>query len=274
MALENFIPEIWSARLLETLKEAHVMANVVNRDYEGEISGFGDTVRINSIGNVAIKDYAKNTDMDAAETLDDAQTILLIDQQKYFNFQIDDIDKAQQNPKVMDAAMREAGYGLARAADLYVAGLHGDAGSEVTDAAMDEDTVYDTIAKTAEKLDENNVPREGRFYVVPPFMAKYMTLAEILTTAGSVDANDVNRNGFVGRLLGFDIYMSNNLTKVSDDTMALAGTRKAISYAEQIMDMEGYRPEKRFADAMKGLHVYGAKVVYPNALVRVKIKEA
>jgi len=118
MTLSNFIPNVWSARLLETLNKAHVYANLANRDYEGEIGALGDTVKINSIGRVTIGAYTKNTDISAAETLTDAQTTLTIDTAKYFNFQVDDIDKVQTKPKVMDAAMRDAGWGVADAIDV------------------------------------------------------------------------------------------------------------------------------------------------------------
>ena len=113
MSLNNFIPAVWSAQLLTDLQKSLVYANLCNRDYEGEIRAFGDQVKINSIGDVTIGSYTKNTDISAAETLTDAQRILIINQAKYFNFQIDDIDKAQQTPKVMSAAMQKAAYGLA-----------------------------------------------------------------------------------------------------------------------------------------------------------------
>src|ERR1044071_3169188 len=113
MSLNNFIATIWAARLLMNLNKAHVYAQdgVVNRDYEGDITGGGDTVKINSIGRVTIGSYTKNTNIGDPETLTDAQRSLLIDQQKYFNFQVDDVDKAQAKPSVMDEAMKEAGYG-------------------------------------------------------------------------------------------------------------------------------------------------------------------
>ena len=123
MALDSFIPEIWSARLLYNLNKTLVYGqeSVINRDYEGEIKNYGDTVRITGIGRVTVGDYTKNANMDEAETLTDAQTTLTIDQAKYFNFQIDDIDKVQQYPKLMDAAMQESAYALANAADQFIA---------------------------------------------------------------------------------------------------------------------------------------------------------
>jgi len=272
MSLDNFIPQVWSARLLETLQKAHVFANVVNTDYEGEISSYGDTVKINTIGKISVGDYTKNDPMGEPEELDDAQTILKVDQAKYFHFFVDDIDQAQQKPKVMDAAMQEAGYSLADEADKHIADFHSEAGAEVEKDMSNHDDIYDVIAETGEELDKKNVPREGRWLVIPPFANTSMVIAGIMETAGSIDANQLNQDGYVGRLLGFNIWMSNNLKEDGSYTCAMAGTRKAISYAEQILQTEAYRPEKRFADAVKGLHVYGAKVIYPNALVRVKIQ--
>lgn len=275
MSLNNFIPVLWSARLLNTLNNAHVFANVVNTDYEGEISAQGDQVKINSIGEVTISDYTKNSNLSDPEALDAVQTILEIDQAKSFNFQVDDIDAAQQKPKVMDSAMQEAGWGLANEADKLIAGFYTSAHAEVEkDKIVDDEpeNTYEVLAEAAEKLDEKNVPREGRWVVVPPFFNAGMVLAGLMETAGSASAEFEKANGYLTRLLGFDIWVSNNLTVSGGYTYGMAGSRKAISYAEQILDIEAYRPEKRFANAVKGLHVYGAKVVYPNALVRLKIK--
>ena len=275
MSLNNFIPTLWSARLYETLKNAHVFANVVNRDYEGEISSYGDSVKINSIGSISVGDYAKNGTI-SLQQLNSAQTTLEINQAKYFNFMVDDIDKAQSNPKVMDGAMQEAGYALADTADSYLAQFQSDASNTVTDITIDTnpENTYDVLADAALALDEANVPREGRFAVVPPFFVKGMVLAGIMETAGAISAEQEKQNGYVSRLLGFDIWTSNNLEVVGSDTVGIAGTRKAISYAEQVLDMEAYRPENRFADAVKGLHVYGGKVVYPDALVRLVLRNA
>ena len=267
---------VWNARIYNTLKNAHVFGNVVNRDYEGDISSQGDSVKINSIGAVSVNDYTKYSSIDDPEQLDSAQTILVIDQAKYFNFQVDDVDKAQANVALMDAAMEEAGFALAAQADDLIAGFHDKAHAEVEDLTLktNPENVYDILAEAAEALDQENVPREGRWAVVPPFVNKAIVLSGLMETAGSIDANEINANGYVTRLLGFDIWMSNNLKVDDTNTMGLAGTRKAISFAEQILSTEAYRPEGHFSDAVKGLHVYGAKVVYPKALVRLKVKDA
>ena len=123
MSVTNFIPTIWSARLLRHLDKKHVYANLLNRDYEGEIKNFGDTVKINQIGDVTIKNYQKSTDIEAPEELSGEQLMLTIDQAKYFNFGIDDVDAAQVNPKLMDKAMMRAAYGMNDVTDRFAASL-------------------------------------------------------------------------------------------------------------------------------------------------------
>ena len=276
MSLDNFIPEVWSARLFVNLKKAHVFPGLVNTDYEGEISNLGDKVRINNIGDITIRDYTKNSNMEAADTLTSAQTELDINQAKYFNFQIDDIDQAQMKPKVMDQAMQDAAYGLADEVDSAVAALYTDAGSTVTEASLTSANILEVLGETSQKLSENNVPQQGRWIVLPPFAINLLVQAEAIGFAsdgsGTIDGEGSYRAGFVDRAFGFDIYMSNNLVEATN-TRALAGTRRAITYAGQINSMEAYRPELRFGNAVKGLLLYGVKVIDSNALVDVSISE-
>lgn len=275
MALDNFIPQIWSARLLLRLTKALIYAQdgVVNRDYEGEIRDAGDTVRINSIGPVSVGNYVKNTNIDDPETLTDAQQTLLIDQSKYFNFQVDDIDRAQQKPKVMDAAMGEAAYGLRDVADQYVAGLHPQIANKIgTDASPKTDlgtagNPYKYLVDLRTLLNENNVPVDGRWVIVPAWFTGLLLLDQKFVQTGSPQAESRLQNGIVGRAAGFTVLESNNVPEDSGAKYKIvAGHPIAWSYAEQIAKVEAYRPEKRFADAVKGLHLYGGKVVRPTAL--------
>src|SRR5690606_10581469 len=277
MALDNFIPQIWSARLLENLRKALVYGQegVVNRDYEGEIRQYGDRVHIHNIGPVTVFDYTKNQDMPAPETLDDERRTLIIDQAKAFNFQVDDIDAAQQNPKVMDAAMREAAYALADAADQYIASHYTEVaasnliGSDADPVEVTVDNAYDLLVDLGVVLDENNVPKSGRFAVLPPWYIGLLLKDQRFVATGAAAAEDRLQNGQVGRAAGFTILESNNVPFVSGDNpnyKVIAGSPIAWSYAEQISKVEAYRPERRFADAVKGLHLYGAKVVRPTAL--------
>lgn len=275
LALDNFIPQLWSAELLVSLKKNLVYGQegVVNRDYQGQITAFGDTVKINSIGGVTIGDYVKNTDMNAPEALSGTQTTLVIDQSKYFNFQVDDVDKAQQNPKVMQQAMIEAAYALRNVADQYIANkMYQGAlsssliGDDTTPAVPTKNDAYDYLVDLGTKLDEQDVPEEGRWIILPPWYYGLLEKDERFTHA-TAQGDDVIRNGVIGRAAGFTIMKSNNTPNTSGTKYKIiAGHKIAFSYAEQVNDVEAYRPERRFADAVKGLHLYGGKVVRPQGL--------
>ena len=273
MAVNEFISEIWSAELLESLKKALVYGQdqVVNRDYEGEIANQGDTVRIRSVSRPTISSYTKNATL-TYETLTDAQRSLLIDQAKSFSFVVDDIDEAQASG-ALDEATTEAAYGLRDTADQYVASLYTGAASanqvgtvSVTTAAL----AYTQLRKLSVKLDEANVPQEGRWCIVPPWYYgllleddKFVRYDASGTTAGL-------RNGIVGQALGFDVMKSNNAVLVTgDDYAVMAGHKSAITYAEQIVETEALRLQTTFGTGVRGLHVYGAKLVRPDAIATV-----
>ena len=282
MALTTFIPELWNARLLNALDKAHVFAGLVNRDYEGEIKKQGDTVHINTIGEVTIGTYTKDTDFTSGpQALTATDSTLVINQAKYFNFAVDDIDTAQAAGDIMDKAMQRAAYGLADAADKYLADQLAAAittanGNQVgtTAVALTKENVYENIVKMKTMLDKANVPTTGRWLVVPPEMVALILQDDRFVKTGGTKAEDTLANGWVARAVGFDIYESNNCnsTNASSTTTytITAGDEGACTYAEQISDTEAYRPEKRFADAVKGLHLYGAKVVDPKRLAGLK----
>ena len=282
MALTTFIPELWNARLLNALDKAHVFAGLVNRDYEGEIKKQGDTVHINTIGEVTIGTYTKDTDFSSGpQALTATDSTLVINQAKYFNFAVDDIDTAQAAGDVMDKAMQRAAYGLADVADKYLADQLAAAittanGNQVgtTAVALTKENVYENIVKMKTILDKANVPTTGRWLVVPPEMVALILQDDRFVKTGGTKAEDTLANGWVARAVGFDIYESNNCnstTASSTTTYTItAGDEGACTYAEQISDTEAYRPEKRFADAVKGLHLYGAKVVDPKRLAGLK----
>lgn len=279
MAIDNFIPEIWAARLLENLRKAHVAANLCNRDYEGDIRRAGDVVHINSFSPITVGTYTKNTDMAAAQTLTGAQTSLAIDQQKYFNFQIDSIDRAQQIPKIMDAAMRDAAYGLRDVADQYILGLYTGApaanmiGTDTAPATTYTvaTEAYNNLVKLATILDENNVPDESRWVVAPPWFLSLLLLDDRFVKLEVDAAGELEMRNLIGYAAGFRVYKSNNIptaTGTGSTTLyhVIAGYDQSITFAEQIVDVQSYVPELRFADAVKGLHVYGAKLVRPATL--------
>lgn len=284
MTLNNFIPTIWSARLLENLNRTMVYGqpHIINRDYEGEISALGDTVKINSIGRVAVGDYAKNSNMTDPETLTDETRSLKIDQSKYFNFQIDDVDKIQQNPKLMNAAMQEAAYALRNVADQFIAGHYVDAantlGDDLTPVVPTKNDAYEYLVDLSVLLDESDVPEQGRFVVVPPWYEGLMLKDDRFVKAGNLPSDQRLLNGIIGQAAGFNVLKSNNVpTGGEEDALnykIIGGHNIAWSFADQAAQVEAYRPESRFADAVKGLHLYGAKVTRGEALAVLSAKRS
>lgn len=277
MAVTNFIPEIWSARLLHNLDKAHVAVNLVNRNYEGEIRDKGDTVTINTIGPVTINDYVKNQDISDPEELTTSDQKLTITQGKYFNFQVDDIDAVQAAGDMMDTAMSRAAYGLNDVADAYLlttmangADVGNVIGSDLA-VALNADNVYAQMVALAQKLNEANVPTEGRSVVVPPCVYSLLLLDDRFVKASDgATANKALLNGEVGSVAGMTVCMSNNVLKEGNTYSITASVKYATTFAEQIVKTEAYRMEKRFADAVKGLHVYGAKVTDAKAIAVLK----
>lgn len=281
MSVTNFIPTIWSAKLLETLDKAHVYGNLVNRDYEGEIKNAGDKVRINTIGPVSIGDYTSNSDMLDPEELSGTQQELVIDQAKYFNFQIDDIDNAQTNPKLLESGVERAGYGLADVSDRFIAGLYTGVaasniiGSDASPIVATKADAYDYLVDLGVMLDEANVPSVGRWVVIPAFYHGLIQKDERFIGTGSANSDVIKRTGFIGEVNGFSVYKSNNVPNTAGaNYKIMAGYNGAISFAEQILKTEAYRMEKRFADAVKGLHVYGAKLTRPDGIAVLTVNKA
>ena len=274
MAITTFIPELWSARLLYALENSHVATNLVNRNYEGVIANQGDTVHINSIGAVTVKDYTKNTNIADPEVLTTADQTLDIDQAKYFNFQVDDVDKAQISGEIIDTAMGRSAYALADVSDAFLLKTIANGvasankiGAKATLTALTASNVYENIVKMRTLLDKANVPTTGRTIVVPPEVYALLLLDDRFAKSGSDSGQNALLNGMVGRVAGFDVFMSNNCVSGTDGGsgstayfVITAQVASATTYAEQIIKTEGYRMESRFADGVKGLHVYGAKV--------------
>jgi len=259
MAIENFKPTIWRARLLENLREAHVLANVTNREYEGDISSAGDTVKINSIGNISVSNY-DGTSINYEE-LEDSSIKLVIDQEKYFAFKIDDVDAAQSNANQMDEAMRESSHALIQESDKYLAGLYTDATTQLTNGSMQAADVYENVSEITKELSLLNVPMDSpKWMIVEPSVYQKMLLAEI---ENSTDNISTLGDGAVMHTMGYDVYVSNNL----ESNHSMAGTYRALAFAEQVLDTEALRLEDYFADAVRGLYVYGAKVIRPDELV-------
>lgn len=276
MAFTNFIPEVWSARLLEHLGNVHVYSALLNRDYEGDIRAYGDTVHINQIGDIAINDYT-GEDLAAPEELDSTMMELKIDQAKYFNFQVKDIDNAKSNPKVVDAAMQRASYNINDVIDNYLAGLllaGVKSGSTITAQTLTSANAYDYLVDLGVLLNEHNVPMLGRWVVIPPWFHGLLLKDERFVGNGTGYNQAILQGGWVGDAAGFRIHLSNNVPESAGSYSVIAGTNAAGSFAEQLVELEAYRLEKNFSDGLKGLHVYGAKVTQPDGLAVLKCTKA
>lgn len=271
---KNFIPTIWSARLLANLDKSLVALQMVNRDYEGEIQAYGDTVKINQLGNITIKDY-DGSDIDDPEEIDSDQQTLVIDQAKYFNFAVKDVDRAQANVNLLDGSMGRAAYNLADVIDQDVFAVAVDgAGTKINTVSNPQevfrDTAYDLLVDLGVKLDEKNVPKAGRKVVLPPWYLGLLAKDPRFTKDLNVLANGVVEGARVGR---FQLLESNNLKTGTGGALHIpAGTDQALSFANQIVETEAYRPEKNFSDAVKGLSVWGRKVIQKDTLADFIVK--
>jgi len=266
MAITNFIPTVWSETLHEALDKQYIAVKNCNRDFDGDIKEMGSKVKICGVGAVNVFEYTKNTDMGSAQTLSDTSTELEINRAYAFNFQIDDIDRAQSNPKLMKAAMKVAASALANEADSHVFSLYGDAGNTVTNDSADAANIIDSIIAAREILYTNNVGDEGEIVLeVSPQIASLILKAK-LNLSNDIRDSALN-GGLLGNVAGCKIYVSNNIVKADSVYKCFMRTKRAIAFAEQLSEIHAYRPETRFADAVKGLHLYGAKVVYPEEFV-------
>ena len=271
MALTNFISTVWSETLLSQMDKKYIAVANCNREFEGDIKNRGDRVKICGIGDINIFDYTKNADFESdAQELSDALKTLMIDQAKAFNFQIDDIERAQTEPRLMDAAVKNAAAALANTADKYVFSLCDKAGSNI-EASATIDNVLNLIIDARTKLLENNVCDPGDIVVeVSPAVGSLILKNKI----NVANTDTVLESGCIGYVAGCKVYVSNNVVVEGNVHKCMARSKRAIAFAEQLSEIDAYRPERRFADAVKGLHLYGAEVIYPSEMVRLDLTVA
>lgn len=273
MAITNFIPTLWSETLYSELKKNYVGVKLSNREFEGTIRGEGDRVKICGVGPVTVFDYSKNTDMPAAEVLSDNERTLIIDQAKGFNFFLDSIDLVQSKKGLMQAAMKEAADALADVADQYIYSLTDPSVVTVTNNAATSVSILDTISEARKILMEHSVPNSAKISLeVSPAVEQKLVLAKVLRSTDN--AEDLGR-GYIGKFMGFDIYVTNNITANDQGAYrCVARTGRAIAFAEQVNSVKAYEPELRHGDAVKGLHLYGAKILYPKEMVFLDLTPA
>lgn len=278
----NFIPEIWSTKVLKSLDNKLVFGQLCNREYEGEIKRFGSEVLINSIGDVQTFDYESNTDMPAPQVLTDDQRRLVIDHQKGFNFQVDDIVSFQSNIDIQNAAIPKATYAMENTIDQDIADLYRDTpaanmfGSDSAPISLSNPSdFYPLLVDIRTMHQRRKVPYETRCIVMPPeaFGQLLKDTSRFVFPNASDMATGVLKNGRLDTVTGYMIYESNNCAEVTENGQKIykimAFYKETISLAVQIIEVEPYRMEKRFANAVKGLYVYGVKTVRPDTLITV-----
>lgn len=279
MSVNNFIPEMWGTLINKELEKQLVYKACTNSNYQGEISGQGDRVKINELGPISIGNYTKNSTSISYQELDDASQLLEISQAKYFAFKIDDVDKAQTSPKLLQPAINSAVYAIRDTVDQYLATMHTDAGitanlgDSTTPIEINSANVAEYIIKIGRLLDDNNVPRDGnRFIVIPPFMLEDLVLADVVKSTDNVQTL---ANGLVTQYAGFNIRVSNNVVNTaSKKYKVIAGHPIACTFASQAGKIESGRLEDSFHDYVRGLYLYGMKVIKPDALACLTANEA
>ena len=291
-----FLPSIYSKKVLNFFRKSSVVEAITNTDYSGEITAYGDSVKIIKEPVISVSDYTRGSDTTATK-LTDQETSLVVDSAKAFKFIVDDIETKMSHVNFKEVASSAAAYALKDSYDAAViatmfAGLSASSPNHVlgADSATDlgagvfdgsgaadlgsggsETDPLDLMARMARLLDEQNVPEEGRWFVASPDF--YEVLGQSSSKLLSVDFNAGQgsiRNGLVssGKLRGFDMYKSNNIAATTNAAgKCLAGHISSTATAQTIISTEVLRDPSSFGDIVRGLHVYGAKVLRDEAIV-------
>lgn len=274
MSVSQMIPSIWSARILQKLNDTLVFGQpgVVNRDYEGEISDQGSEVYVHSFSEVSTAPYNRNNTVLAYEQLQDARTVLQITESDYYGVKLDDLDAAQMKPQIMDQVSQDAAYQLARVQDTFLSGFYADAGQTLEGDAgaarvITSANAYETFVQAGEMLDDNNVPSEGRYAIVPPWIASALLLDDKYFLKASQSSV---LNGSIGNVAGINILRSNRVNVGTSVYNCMVGHSSAISFAQQLSKTEGLRDQDSFSDLLRGLTLYGAKTVRPECLLNLR----
>jgi hypothetical protein len=285
----NFIPEIWSAKLIENFYDSTVLAAIANTDYEGDIKSMGDTVNIRTTPDLTIRSYEKGMTL-AIERPDKPKIQLVIDQGEYFAAIEDDVDKVQADINLMDTWSRDASEkmkikidqnvlagmltGIAATNKGATAGrISGDIdlGTTAAPLAMTKTNVIDLLVDMGTVLDEANAPEAGRFVVIPAKMAGLIKKSDLKDASITGDGTSIQRNGRLGMIDRFTVYVSHNLNVATGKFDIVAGHKMGLTFASQMTEMESIRAETTFGNIVRGLQVYGYKVVKGEALAQAVV---
>jgi|TARA_R100000278_G_scaffold58899_1_gene48354 hypothetical protein len=295
----NFTPEIFSQKVLKFFRRASVAEDITNTDYAGEIENFGDTVRIIKEPTITVSSYARGTVVNPQDLADD-QITMVVDQANAFAFKIDDIEERQSHVNFEALATSSGAFSLKRKYDANIlqamADGAGNTGTSVGTASSpiditgsgNEDAAVNLLMTMARTLDDQSVPEENRWFVAPPIFYEnaFKAGAKFAEVQVTGDGTSPLRNGLVmaGNIAGFNCYKSTALnnsgtdvvTITSQDTtndfVVLAGHMSSTATASHIAKTEVVRSTETFSDIVRGLHVFGRKVIRPEAIVQGVIK--
>lgn len=284
----TFIPQIWSSKLIEKFYAATVFAAISNTDYEGEIKAQGDLVKIRTVPTLTINDYT------AGQTLTNQRPTssvveLLIDKGKYWSAIADDVIQTQTDIDMMNKWAADAAEQMKIAVDRDILGTiipsfsasnrgatagaisaNINLGATGAPLALTKVNVIDTLVDLNEVLSQQNIPESGRFFVIPFWASSLLKKSDLKDASLTGDGTSLVRNGRLGMIDGATIYVSNNLAHVTDGAVSasniIAGHKNGLTFASQLVKTETLRAESTFGDIMRGLQVYGYKVIDPTAL--------
>ena len=257
MSYQTFKPEVWAELTNRNLNKQLVFGALANRNYEGKIENMGSSVRVPSIGSVTVGDYT-GADITFQEDTGAYQTIN-INKAKYFALKMDDIDKAQAIPGVMETLTDQAIYEMADVVDTELAKLYIKCKNKVA-GVIGTDKVSDKIIDLAVKMDEDNVPTANRWLVISPEIYGQL-IKEVPTISKGENTLGINQSYFIGSWGGFTIYKSNNVQRTTKKYHCMAGVSAGLTLAMQINKMEAGRFEKSFGEYVKGLQLFGCDVM-------------
>ena len=265
MAVTNFIQSIWSHSILKDLELKCKLVDGCLRTYEGDVKQAA-SVKILGVGEPTIGKYNKETGVTIEHMSDEGQ-MLNIDQANFFAFYVDDIDEAQSVPGLREEYQRKAVHGLAVQRDTYIAELIKGAANATTATALTKEAVKDAIDAAIVALRERNFDEDGRIEITP---AVYNVFKNELITL-STDNPEYIKKGIVGMYDGFKVVMSNNMAKDSSHAYCDVRGEKAIAFAGQINKVEAARSDTYFADIVRGLDTFGAKVIDEDRIQVIKV---
>jgi len=284
--VQSAIPQLWARRIQVALRKILVYADCCNRKYEGEIKEIGDSVRIQTVADVSIGDYTRNTAI-SSQTLQTTDLVLVLDQGKTFNFKWDDVDDVQSVKGIMAEAMSRAAYLLRDQVDQYIAATMAAGVSTTTPdntlpaatsvgTGPGDDDAFELLVDLAAKLDESNVPSEGRFAVVPPWYAGTLLKDPRRSSFGTNQNLAAYADGFMGvdTVSGLRVYRSNNVPNAGGAYTIIAGYDDAVTFANQIAKFDTRPAPDGFFNYNMGLMVYGAKVTRGYGLASVAATQA